>query len=167
MSVRFEAVSELFGARTWAIYDSVMLVARARFRGPSLSRFSRFLVNSARSIVLPSASVGFSAGHLTDIAIHRGRPRNLWAMFFAATLCMPDSIGSRCGWLRSAPHRSPHAIARLECQEDRPSDASRETRCNVLTFIIFSAGGQRASDQYCSAVLRKFVGMHMEQRLDR
>jgi hypothetical protein len=109
ISVRFQAV------RAWAIYDSVMLVARARFRGPSLSCFSRFLVNSARSIGLPFGRRSFQPRNLRDISIRRGRPRNLEVMFSAATSCMPDSAASRCGSLRSAPHRSPHAIAGLVC----------------------------------------------------
>lgn len=85
-------------------------------------------------ITASSAPVRFSRGHLTDIAIRRRRPRNLGAMVFAATLCTPDSVGSKCGSLRSAPHRSPHAIAGLECEEDVPSDASRDVGCDVLTF---------------------------------
>ena len=115
-----------------------MRVARARSRGPSLSCFSRFLVNSARSIGSPSAPVRFRPGHPTGIANHSGRPRNLAATFFAATLCMPDSVGSRSGSLQSAPHRSPQAIARLDCYEDVPSDASRDVRCDVLTVVTFS-----------------------------
>ena len=61
---------------------------------------------------------------LKDIAIRRCRPRNLGAMFFAATLCTPDSAGSRRGPMRSA-HRSSDAIARLDCKKDVPSDASQ------------------------------------------
>jgi len=81
-------------------------------------------------------------------------------MFFATTLCMPDSVRSRCGPLRSAPHRSPHAIAALQYWEDVPSDASRDLRCDVLTFVRFSACGEMASDQYCSAIVRGFERMH-------
>jgi hypothetical protein len=138
MAVRFQVLRGLFGASKSAIYDSVMRVARARSRGPSLSCFSRFLVNSARSIGSPSAPVRFSPGHLTGIANHSDRPRDLGATFFVATLCMPDSVGSKCGSLQSAPHRSPQAIAQLDCYEDVPSVASRDVRCDVLNLLTFS-----------------------------
>ena len=34
-----------------------------------------------------------------------------------------------------------------------------DVRCDVLTFIRFSACVERASDQYCSAVVQGFVGI--------